>query len=222
MSASDQLPAGMKYGLEERCIEDNWKLAGKTDSLVCASKEIYVESLTARETALCLPSQPITLTVDASIIFTGARSDIGWYIASDRSDALVGTCVTNGLKNSGAGYNVVDIATGASTVGAVKWTTSAGNDECGDVVLREGNTAARMTIPVLVNSTIMCSDENEDRILDVAICLTWKAASDVSCSLSSIIPDNIKGCFCTRVNIRNVDYMPDVDDVLYAPCSNLN
>ena len=225
VNASDPSSVVMKAGLDGnvkngdvlpvgKCMEDNWKLSGKTDGLVCASKEVYIESLTAKDATICMPGEPITLTVDASILVSGARSDVGWYVATDGGDALVGTCVTDGLSNFGAGYDVVDISTGASTVGTVKWTTSVGTDACGDVALGEGNTAAKMAVPLLVNATILCADENDDGVLDFATCFNWKTASDLSCSLSSNIPDNNKGCFCTRVDVANIDVVKKVNDTI--------
>ncbi len=224
VNASDPSSVVMKTGLDGnvkqgdvipvgKCMENNWKLSGKTDSLVCASKEIYIESLTAKEPTTCVPGETIVVSVDASIILTGKRSDVGWYVASDGGDALVGTCVTSGLQNFGTGYDVVDVATGASTVGTVKWTTSTGTDECGDVALTEGNTAAKMTIALISESAILCADDNDDGVMDFAICFNWKSASDLSCSLSKNIPDNNRGCFCTRIDVPNVEVVKTVTNV---------
>ena len=222
VNASDPSSVIMKVGLDGderkgnppigKCMEDNWKIANKTTGLVCASKEIYIESLTAKTSTVCVPGETITLSVDASILLTGARSDVGWYVAADGGDALVGKCITSGLKNFGAGYDVVDVSTGKSTVGAVKWTTSAGTDECGDIVLGAGNSAAKMTIPLLVNATIICADDNEDGVLDFATCFYWKTASDLSCSLATNIPGTNTGCYCTVVDVPNVDVLKKVNE----------
>jgi uncharacterized repeat protein (TIGR01451 family) len=227
VTATDPSSVVMKIGLDGdvkngdvlpvgKCMEDNWKLAGKSTGLVCASKDIYIKTLTAVDAAVCMPGESITLTVDASIFVNGARSDVGWYVATDGGDALVGTCVTNGLKNFGAGYDVVDVTTGTSTVGTVKWTTSTGIDECGDVALAEGNTAAQMKIPLFVNATIVCADENDDGVLDFATCFNWKSASDLSCSLAASIPSTNTGCFCTRVDVANVEVVKKVNDPVNA------
>jgi uncharacterized repeat protein (TIGR01451 family) len=209
VKSGDVLPVG-------KCMEDNWKLAGNTAGLVCASKDIYIESLTADHATTCMPGESIAVTVDANIFVNGARSDVGWYVAADGGDALVGKCVTDGLSNFRAGYNVVDVSTGKSIAGTVKWTTSAGTDECGDVALGAGNTAAKMTIPLLVNATILCADDNDDGVLDFATCFNWKSASDLSCSLTANIPGTNTGCFCTRVDVANVDVVKKVGDTIKA------
>jgi uncharacterized repeat protein (TIGR01451 family) len=202
-----------------KCLQDNWMLAGNNNNLVCASKEIYVESLSASEPNVCMPGEAVTVTVNASIHFAGSRKDVGWYIAQDGGDALLGECIVNGLQNNGADYNVMDVATGLSTVGTVKWTTGSTSDECGDVVIGNANGAAKMDIPILVDSTIVCSDENDDGYLDFAICFNWKSASDgiTRCTLDGNIPGNNLGCFCTRVDVPNVDVVKKAVDVI-TPC----
>jgi uncharacterized repeat protein (TIGR01451 family) len=202
-----------------KCLQDNWKLARNDSDLVCASKDVFVEKLTSSESALCMPGTTIALSVNASIHLAGSRKDIGWYIAQDGGDALVGECIVNGLQNNGADYNVMDITTGQSAVGTVKWTTGSNTDECGDVVIGDANGAAKMDIPILVNATILCSDENDDGYLDFAICFNWKTESDAAsrCKLDSNIPGSNKGCFCTRVDVPNVDVVKKAVDVV-KPC----
>jgi uncharacterized repeat protein (TIGR01451 family) len=198
------------------CLQDNWDLAGKVGDLVCASKEIYIETASSAS-AVCMPGEPITLSVNASIHLAGSRKDIGWYIAHDGGDALVGECIVNGLQNNGADYNVMDTATGQSKVGYVRWTTGSNTDECGDVFITNTTGTAKMEFPILVAATILCSDENDDGYLDFAVCFTWKSASAAHCTLAANIPSTDSGCYCTRVDVPNVEAVTQATDFI-EPC----
>jgi hypothetical protein len=200
-----------------KCMQDNWKDKGNKDDLVCASKEVYINTLKSDKPMTCKPGEQITLTVDASIQIAGPRNDVGWYVAKDGGDALTGQCIVNGLQDNGAIYNVTNAA--SKTAGFVQWTTANGadGDQCGDVfIVNYGS--AKLDIPIVVNATMPCTDENDDGVLDFAICFTWKSdATNAVCQLATNTPGNHCACFCTRVDIPNVEVVGTPTDPI-APC----
>jgi uncharacterized repeat protein (TIGR01451 family) len=200
-----------------KCMQDNWKDKGHNDTLVCASKEVYINTLKSDKPMTCKPGEQVILTVDASIQISGPRNDVGWYVAKDGGDALTGQCIVNGLQDNGAVYNVTNAA--SKTAGFVQWTTANGadGDQCGDVfIVNDGS--AKLEIPIVVNATMPCTDENDDGVMDFAICFTWKTdATNAVCQLATNTPGTNCACFCTRVDVPNVEVVGTPTDPI-APC----
>lgn len=200
------------------CLQDNWSAAGKDGDLVCATKDVFLEAISVKEPTSCTVDETITISIDGSIrMLKSQKFDVGLYIATDGGDALTGTCAVNGLQD-GNTYNVVDSAGSSTTVGSVAWTTGgADGDACGDVFTTAD--ASNIDLPVAVDLTVPCKDENEDGILDIAICFTWKCdATNGLCTISRNIPGALtESCFCTRYDIPGVDVDTPVSDPI-APC----
>lgn len=210
-------PPYVPPGPPDTCINDKWKAGGKEQTLVCATKEVFLTSLVAKKPLSCKPGEQITLSIDGTIRMEGSRSDLGWYVAVDGGDAMNGKCVLNGLQK-GSTYDMVDPNDNTTSVGKVAWTADQGgdDDECGDVVLK-GSSADVMRFPFVVNSTLTCADENDDGILDIAVCFTWsnKENNDM-CTISTNAPTAATGsCYCTRYDVLNVPVKP-TDPVV--PC----
>jgi hypothetical protein len=206
-------------GGPQGCIHDKWKAAGKTDELVCATKEVYLDSLASDKPLKCSQGEPITITINATLRIAGPRRDLGWYVATDGGDALDGQCVVNGLQKGNA-YPIMDIDKGTKSVGSVAWGTDqkADGDQCGDVFV-ESASGAHMLTPFVVSTTLPCTDDNEDGVLDLAVCFTWRTdANNGACTLSDNIPGApTGGCFCTRYDVPNVEVETPPGDVI-APC----
>lgn len=201
-----------------KCIQDNWKAANKTDDLVCASKEVYIDptSVTSDKPLTCTLGETVAITIDASIQIAGPRNDVGWYVATDGGDALTGQCVVNGFQDNGAAYDIVNA--NSQSAGFVKWTKTDGadGDKCGDVfIVNDGS--AKVAIPIMVNVTVPCIDENDDGALDFAVCFTWKTdATNGMCNFSTNIPGTNCGCFCTRIDVPNAEVVPTPVDPVAA------
>jgi hypothetical protein len=200
------------------CLQDNWSAAGKPGELVCATKDVYLEAIKVKEPKKCSVDDTITISIDGSIrMLKSLKYDVGYYIATDGGDALTGKCSVNGLQ-SGNDYTVVDKAGSSKLVGSVAWTTNgADGDACGDVFTTAD--ASNIDLPVAMDLTVPCKDENEDGILDIAICFTWKCdTTNGLCTISKNIPGALtESCFCTRYDIPGVDVdTPLIDPV--APC----
>jgi hypothetical protein len=150
--------------------------------------------------------------VDASMRIDGPRNDLGWYVAADGGDALTGKCIVNGLQ-SAYNYPLVDVAASPTSPGKVVWFKKDGGDDdmCGDVATDKD---ARLNTPILVNAELPCTDENEDGVLDVSICFTWKNGPLGLCSIQDNIPGTDCSCFCTRYDIKNIK----IDDPPVKPC----
>jgi hypothetical protein len=154
----------------------------------------------------CKPGEKVIVTVDASMRIDGPRNDLGWYVAADGGDALTGKCIVNGLQ-SAYNYPLVHVATSPSSPGKVVWFKKDGGDDdmCGDVTTSAA--AVQLKTHLLVNAQLPCVDDNEDGILDVAMCFTWRsdASNDGACDLSENIPGSVaNSCFCTRYDIKNI------------------
>ena len=182
---------------------------------------MHVASASSPVDVACTAGDVVTVKMDGSIRFddTDARYDVGWYVATDGGDALDGTCKSYGLV-AGGDYKVADAS--GSAVGKVIWSAAEGGngDECGDISYDANVDGASLDIPIFVDLALKCADENEDGLLDVAICFTWKkeCGDNGTCSLEAIIPTTATtGCFCTRVDIDNTSVtIPTKDQV--APC----
>jgi uncharacterized repeat protein (TIGR01451 family) len=200
-----------------KCIQDNWKAANHTDDLVCASKEVYIDTISSDKPLTCTPGETITLTVDATVQIAGPRNDVGWYIAADGGDALTGKCIVNGFQNNGAKYSLVNA--NSQSAGFVQWIKADGHgdgDQCGDVVIVNDG-SAKSTFPIMVNATLPCTDDNDDGAFDFAVCFTWKTdATNAVCNLSTNIPGTNCGCFCTRIDVPNVEVTPTPVDPIAA------
>jgi hypothetical protein len=182
----------------QECLQDKWTKAGENGTLVCSPKQVAWEGLTATKTLQCKPGEKINVTVDGTMMIDGARNDLGWYVAADGGDALMGRCIVNGFQSM---YNYT-VTKGA---GKIVWLTGAGgdNDPCGDVAAAE---KVFLKTRALVNAEVTCADENEDGVLDVSICFTWRADSFNTgvCSISNNIPGCTSSCYCSRYDIKKV------------------
>jgi hypothetical protein len=188
------------------CLQDNWSAAGNDDEVICATKDVYLEAIKLRSPPMtCKLDESITISFDGSIRMMKARKfDVGFYVATDGGDALTGTCAVTGLQSSKT-YKVVDKAGSKNVVGSVFWKTDgADGDECGDVFPTVD--ASSIDMPVAVDLTVPCKDDNEDGILDVAICFTWKCdTTNNVCTISKNIPGSAtQSCFCTRYDIPDI------------------
>ena len=220
MAGNDRFGDNEKYlppSNSSSCLYDNWLLSEVINfetagDLVCATKEVFVEALSAQTASTCGIGDYVTVTIDATINIDGSRSDLGWYIATDGGDALTGTCVVNGLQNNGAVYELFDTNT-VGNASRVEWISEYGgdDDDCGDVLIYSAGHSA-LSIPILVEATLPCQDENDDGALDFAICFTWKAdATNGLCTITNNIPNTSIDCYCTRVDVSNVEIvLPNV------------
>lgn len=196
------------------CLQDKWTSSGKNGTLVCSTKQVFVETVKSTKPLKCKPGEKVNVTVDATMRIDGPRNDLGWYVAADGGDALTGTCIVNGLQ-SRFGYNLTDTVTTAPA-GKIVWLKPDGGDDdkCGDVKTDVDKTQIRT--PLLVNAELPCIDDNDDGVLDVAVCFTWK--NDINnqgtCNIADNIPGSDCSCYCTRYDIKNVE----VEDPPVAPC----
>jgi uncharacterized membrane protein len=201
-----------------KCLQDSWNETGKSGGdLICTTKEVYLESLTSKPIT-CVAGEKVKVSVTAVINIASSRSDLGWYVAADGGDALEGTCIVNGLQE------MYDYKFTNSTFGGeVTWD----DDNCGDVTISGGG--GKLEIPVVVNSEVLCADENEDGKLDLAVCFTWNnKATDAICTLSSsdkatqgslpdLYPGSASMCYCESYNIQNSTVVTPKDDDI-TPC----
>jgi hypothetical protein len=189
--------------------------------VVCATKDVYLEAIKAKTPMSCSAGETITISFDGSIrMMKELKYDVGYYIATDGGDALSGTCAVNGLQQGAAPYKVVDKAGSSNVVGSVAWTTNgADGDVCGDVFTTAAVTASNIDLNVAMDLTVPCKDENEDGILDVAICFTWKCdATNGVCTIAKNIPGALtESCYCTRYDIPGIDVTSVVMDPV-LPC----
>jgi hypothetical protein len=194
------------------CINDKWKFAGKNATLVCATKEVFLAELASQIPARCKEGEPIVVTLDATIRIEGPRFDLGWYVATDGGDAMNGKCVLNDLHTGGS-YPLVSPSNNATAVGKTVWSVVDGGDDdkCGDVFLPSNETVANMRTPFVMNSTLTCTDENDDGFMDIAVCFTWRSAQHNGvCDPKNNIPGAAtSGCYCTRYDIPNIPVGPE-------------
>ena len=205
------------------CIETNWKDAGNTEELLCATRDIFVESGAASKPLQCVTGDKVKVTIDASIRFRDItpRYDVAWYVAKDGGDAMTGTCSSTALSRASNDYSIVDSSGSDQVVGSVVWDATDGDgDECGDVVISSGTDGANLDIPLVVDLEVPCMDDNEDGLLDVAVCFTWRqdCNNDVCSFTAGVIPGNpTTGCYCTRVDISNTEVETPTGDPI-VPC----
>jgi uncharacterized repeat protein (TIGR01451 family) len=205
-------------GNETKCLQDSWNETYSTGSeLICTTKEVYLLSLKSQPIT-CILGEMVNVSVTAAINIASSRSDLGWYVAADGGDALEGKCIVNGLQEM-FDYTITNTTTG----GQVTYD----DDACGDVTI-SGQGGGTLEIPVVVNSAVLCADENDDGLLDMAVCFTWNTkATDSICTLSSsdpatkgVLPDLYPGaasmCYCESYNIPNTTVVKPVDDPV--PC----
>lgn len=201
------------------CMQDNYDKKGKDEDLVCAAQDVYLENIET-EIQTCVLGQEITLDIDATIRLSSTRYDVGWYIATDGGDSLTGTCVVNGFQDPNE-YKVTQGPSSNTDVGYVSWEEDIQtNDSCGDAFMGP-DTTGYINTPILVNTTIVCADENEDGNLDFSLCFTWRTAdTDEECTLTdpaSVVPGSSEACYCTRYDIPTVTTEDGPDDYV-APC----
>jgi len=211
-------------------MEDAWEDADNHQNLVCRAKEVYLNDIHAKARETCDLNSMITINVDASIHFNSARYDNGWYVAKDGGDALTGHCAISGLLSNHQ-YNVRDgYGTAASEVGSVTWNQDAkgGPDMCGDVMM-DGGGGCDIQVPFMENVEVKCEDYNNDGVLDVSVCFSWRVAGkDSKCTLDmegadGNLPDLYPGtpskCFCSRVDIPEITVeKPEVEETFVSPC----
>lgn len=169
------------------CIQNKWDDAGKSGELICATKDVFLEKLASPNDMSCTLGDSLTITVEGSILIqNGGKFDLGWYVASDGGDALLGTCIVNGIQN-GNPYDV-------QPSGKVAWDTDgADGDQCGDVFVTSNDNAASIDIPFVVSATLPCKDDNDDGNLDFAVCFTWRdAGNNDVCTFTNNIPGDRK------------------------------
>jgi hypothetical protein len=198
---------------EGPCLMDNWNAYGSShDLLICSTKDVSLSSLTSSKPLTCAPGDSLTISVDASIMVTKSINDLGWYIATDGIDALEGTCVTNGLQQGNA-YAVLGSQDSSKTVGSVYWD---GSDECGDV---DVGSAGVINTPFAHQVTVPCTDENENGILDFAVCFTWRTADNAQCVFDKNTPATaVGGCYCRRYDVSNITVTPANAQGDVKPC----
>jgi hypothetical protein len=203
------------YDKSQKCLQNEWKDAGREGNLVCATKNVVLENITALNPGKCQIDEIITLTIKANIaMLQGSKQDLGWYVASDGGDALDGFCaVESVIPNT---YYAVVQGTTLSNID---------KDDCGDVTLTVDD-GQLQNVAIVTELALPCKDENEDGTLDFAICFTWRHGdnNDNSCIYNDNIPGELTGgCYCTRYDVPNVDaeLPPPPDDVL-EPCRKLS
>lgn len=179
-----------------------------------------METAESNEPVACTAGDTVTVNVNASIRFRDItpRYDVAWYVAKDGGDALTGTCSLTPLSE-GNSYSIVNAAGGADIVGSVNWAASGDGDgdECGDVVISSGTDGASLDTQLVMALDVPCADENDDSLLDFAVCFTWRQdCNNAVCSFEAVIPGNpTTGCYCTRVDLKNTE-VDQPDKIL--PC----
>jgi hypothetical protein len=181
------------------CIEDHWQSAGSNCTLLCANKQVSLSEVMSTKELKCKLVEKTKVSVNGNVLIDGDRNDLGWYIASDGGDAMSGTCTVHGLESLHK-YSFTKATNSTKSPGRVVWwkKDDADDDQCGDI--------AGTTTPLVVDTEITCADENEDGIVDVAICFTWRsdANNKGECNISDNIPGTASSCYYTRYDIRNV------------------
>lgn len=214
---------------QPNCMEDAWEDAGNSQNLVCRAKEVFLNDIHATKRGECKLNDMITLTVDASIHFNSARYDPGWYVARDGGDALRGKCTLSGLLQKHS-YNVMsNYGTDAQVVGSVVWNKDfkEPNDKCGDVIT-DGGGGADILVPFMENVEVKCVDQNNDGVLDISVCFSWRVAgNDGKCTLDmtgadGLLPDLYPAtpskCFCARYDIGEITVVKPTAAVHISPC----
>jgi hypothetical protein len=201
----------------DKCLQNNWEAAGKPGTLICATRDVFIQSAVSDQAQKCKVGEKITVTVKASIRLTnGPKYDMGYYVSTDGGDALDGTCIVNGLQDK-VDYKVVDAPGGTTVVGKVDMRVSGDGDACGDVFLT--GTAGTIDMPFVMSQQLTCADDNGDGKLDMAVCFTWRGTDDNGvCDFAKNIPGKVQGgCFCTRVDVTGVTVDKPPSDPI-APC----
>jgi hypothetical protein len=198
------------YDKSQKCLQNEWKDAGKDGYLVCATRSVVLENVSAAVPGKCKVDEMITLTIKANIsIVKGSKKDLGWYVASDGGDALDGFCAVEAVIP-----NTYYAAAQGTTL------TNADKDSCGDVTIA-GDAGQLENVAIVTELEMPCKDENDDGTLDFAICFTWRSDdnNDGSCVINNNIPGDLTGgCYCTRYDVPNVDTeLPPTGDII-EPC----
>jgi hypothetical protein len=187
------------------CIENHWQSAGKNGTLLCTNKQVSLSEVASTKKLQCKLGEKIKVSVNGNVLIDGDRNDLGWYVASDGGDALTGTCTVQGLESS-YNYSFAKTSNATKPPGRVVWWKKDGadDDQCGDIAGTTGPVELRA--PLLVDTEIMCADENEDGIVDVAFCFTWRSDANNKgvCQIADNIPGTSCSCYCTRYDIPDV------------------
>jgi uncharacterized repeat protein (TIGR01451 family) len=206
------------------CMNDVYKFYGRTGTLSCIAKQVFMESVQASQPAQCVAGKPIKLTLTAVVRLNGYdKYDPHWYVAKDGGDALGGSCALGFLdkKYALASSVVTQAATtnyrtgmcNHATTTTTTTTTTADTDECGDVTLSD-TTGGVLTYNILVDTEVMCKDGDKNGKLDISVCYGWKEkATDTVCkvaekiaanTLPEVYPGSPTTCFCANYEIPNV------------------
>jgi hypothetical protein len=214
VSASDQsqvillgqVKALAKFNETGECIENNWNKAGGNSTLVCATKQAYLENLVSPVKQTCIKGERFNVTINADIIVEGSRFDLGWYVASDGGDAMNGTCHANGLVQNRT-YKVLDPETKKSS-GQVQWLRAFGGDDdaCGEVLATAEQTVVLPTNIVTEAEVLCMDDDDDDKSLDISICFTWRIPSKNTgfCSIGFNTPGTDCSCYCSTYSVHNI------------------
>jgi hypothetical protein len=210
---TDKTPYAPPSTTPDECIQDKYDGRGQ---LICATRNVYLESVIADDALSCTADGKSTVKVsfEGSITMTESVNDLGWYIATDGGDAMTGLCIANGLQE-GNTYDVVGLGGSNVAAGSVVWTSGGGDgDECGDVII-DTPKGASVATPIAVELTLPCKDSNQDGTLDVAICFTWSNNDSLNgCGIAANAPAAATGeCYCSRYEVPNIAVTtPNSDD----------
>jgi uncharacterized repeat protein (TIGR01451 family) len=208
------------------CLENAWKDGGNTQDLVCRAKEVFIDEWVSTPRLTCKAGEFITVNLTASLHVASQRYDLGWYVARNGGDGLIGTCHADVLQQ-GIDYVVTASKSDTTVAGYVSWNEDKEADMCGDVLFVNGG-GGNVVVPILYNQEIKCLDSNKNANADVNICFTWRSNDrDGKCSLHrddslgheiDLFPGLPNKCFCALIDIGTITVTaPDTKE--YAnPC----
>ena len=201
------------------CMKDSYSYYGKTGTLSCTAKSIFLETVTSPTAKQCEVGKPVKVNLTATIRFAGGNKyDPGWYIARDGGDALTGKCAVGFLEQKySSAISIIEGSGGGChsyNKGSVFWNgdVTGGNDECGDVSVDSAGGA--ISYNILVDTEVQCKDSDNDGKLDFSICFSWReTANDSVCAVTSkltsgivpqLFPGSTSSCYCAQYDVPNV------------------
>jgi uncharacterized repeat protein (TIGR01451 family) len=199
------------------CMGDTYRYYGRTGTLSCTARQVFLERVSASAAAQCVAGRPFRLSLTADVRFNGAtKYDPHWFIAKDGGDALTGNCSAGMLDSQYQSAAIITAGSGLNLEkGRVTWTgtNAIDTDECGDVTLSD-TVGGILTYNILLDTEVMCKDSDRNGKLDISVCFGWKEqATDSVCRVAQklaagqipeLFPGSPTTCFCANYEIPNV------------------
>jgi len=186
------------YTGTDNCMQDNFQnpeLGNQKADLVCAAKEVTLQSATATIDGTCVAGEYVKVTINAEVHFNAARYDVAWSVPLDGGTGLTGDCAVTTLAQ-GEDYGATD----GQVVFKDAKPKNLPADACGDI---DGRTT--LSIEGFMHETeILCQDSNGDGYLDVPVCFSWKTqGNDSVCHPGHNYPGTPSKCDCMTAQIPN-------------------